>query len=358
MRQFWAFCVFLAAALSGFGQATLMVNTNTQRVLKPAPELFWMASRADMLTALDFGTEINAGVPNGLGATIHWSQLLGVPAGFADGTDDGGGGGGLITAVSADHQVSGGTLSITNTTGTGALLRASVLAPYLLSATASVTYQLADTDLDAIAALNGGALTNLSGSAIASGTVADARIAASIARLASPALTGTPTAPTAAPGTSNTTVATTAFVSAAVAASGGGGGGGGTSIAPNWYARTAAAGTNVVILPQPVDTTTASTWAPNFAAGKILRVVLNGDLTLSAPTGVTEDMIGQTFLLQLVQDSTGGRSVTSVDSAYKTGSEITGIGLSTNANSRSYVPVIVVTTNQFDIVGSITGYQP
>lgn len=45
------------------------------------------------------------------------------------------------------------------------------------------------------------------------------------APLASPALTGAPTAPTAPPGTNTTQVATTAFVAAAVAAGGGGGGG-------------------------------------------------------------------------------------------------------------------------------------
>ena len=48
------------------------------------------------------------------------------------------------------------------------------------------------------------------------------------APLASPALTGTPTAPTALAGTNSTQIATTAFVTAAVAAGGGGGGGGGT----------------------------------------------------------------------------------------------------------------------------------
>ena len=45
------------------------------------------------------------------------------------------------------------------------------------------------------------------------------------APLASPALTGVPTSPTAASGTNTTQVATTAFVTAAVAAGGGGGGG-------------------------------------------------------------------------------------------------------------------------------------
>ncbi len=45
------------------------------------------------------------------------------------------------------------------------------------------------------------------------------------APLANPALTGLPTAPTAAPGTNNTQIATTAYADAAVAAGGGGGGG-------------------------------------------------------------------------------------------------------------------------------------
>src|SRR5574343_159956 len=39
----------------------------------------------------ELNDSINAGAPNGTGAKVHWSQLLGVPAGFADGTDDVGG---------------------------------------------------------------------------------------------------------------------------------------------------------------------------------------------------------------------------------------------------------------------------
>lgn len=42
---------------------------------------------------------INAGVPNGSGAKVHWSQLLGVPVGFADGSDDGSGGGGSLDGL-------------------------------------------------------------------------------------------------------------------------------------------------------------------------------------------------------------------------------------------------------------------
>lgn len=59
---------------------------------------------------------------------------------------------------------------------------------------------------------SGASLTSLNGSNISSGTVAAARIDSAIARLASPAFTGTPTAPTAADGTNTTQIATTAFV--------------------------------------------------------------------------------------------------------------------------------------------------
>lgn len=40
---------------------------------------------------------INAGAPNGAGSFIHWSRLVGVPVGFADGSDDGSGGGSAVS---------------------------------------------------------------------------------------------------------------------------------------------------------------------------------------------------------------------------------------------------------------------
>jgi hypothetical protein len=55
-------------------------------------------------------------------------------------------------------------------------------------------------------------------------STATASALADKAGLASPTFTGNPTAPTAAPGDNDTTIATTAFVTAAVAAGGGGGG--------------------------------------------------------------------------------------------------------------------------------------
>lgn len=59
---------------------------------------------------------------------------------------------------------------------------------------------------------SGASLTTLNGSNISSGTVADARIASSIARLSSPNFTGTPLAPTATVDTNTTQIATTAYV--------------------------------------------------------------------------------------------------------------------------------------------------
>lgn len=39
----------------------------------------------------ELNDSINAGVPNGTGAKVHWSQITGMPAAFQDGTDDGSG---------------------------------------------------------------------------------------------------------------------------------------------------------------------------------------------------------------------------------------------------------------------------
>ena len=60
------------------------------------------------------------------------------------------------------------------------------------------------------------ALAALSAAILTSGTLPDARLSGNVAMLASPAFTGVPTAPTAAPGTNTTQLATTAFVLANV----------------------------------------------------------------------------------------------------------------------------------------------
>lgn len=87
------------------------------------------------------------------------------------------------------------------------------------------------TEVVTTAAVNAAAATTVG--TVTSGTWQGSTISATyidsaIARLASPALTGTPTAPTATAGTNTTQIATTAFVTAAVASGGGGGGSGAT----------------------------------------------------------------------------------------------------------------------------------
>jgi hypothetical protein len=85
-------------------------------------------------------------------------------------------------------------------------------------------YAAANASSNLVATSDGQSWTNLNGSSIATGTVADARIDAALARLSSPTFTGDPKAPTASPGDNDTSIASTAFVTAAVAAGGGSGG--------------------------------------------------------------------------------------------------------------------------------------
>lgn len=80
-------------------------------------------------------------------------------------------------------------------------------------------YQSSNTVLTTLATLNGANLTNLNGSSIASGTVADARIDTAIARLSGPTFTSDPKAPTPSAGDNDTSIATTAFVLAEIARS-------------------------------------------------------------------------------------------------------------------------------------------
>jgi len=84
-------------------------------------------------------------------------------------------------------------------------------------------YAAANSSSNLVATSDGASWTNLNGSSVATGTVADARIDAALARLASPTFTGDPKAPTASPGDNDTSIASTAFVTAAVAAGGGSG---------------------------------------------------------------------------------------------------------------------------------------
>lgn len=113
------------------------------------------------------------------------------------------------------------------------------------------------------------------------------------APLASPALTGTPTAPTAASSTNTTQLATTAFVTTAVA---GVTPGASTSAANTWTAGQRGEITTL---------TDGATITPDLNDSNNFTVTLAGNRTIANPTNCTAGQSGSIFI---VQDGTGSRT--------------------------------------------------
>jgi hypothetical protein len=129
----------------------------------------------------------NDGVVNETGDTVSWFKLRDVPAGFADGTDDGGGGGGAPTTatyitqtpdagLSAEQALSAlGTGIVKNTTATGVLSIAVAGDFPTLNQNTSGTAALASTVTVADAAADATTFPLLGGSATGSlGPLTDA----------------------------------------------------------------------------------------------------------------------------------------------------------------------------------------
>ena len=130
----------------------------------------------------------------------------------------------------------------------------------------------------------------------------------------------------------------------------------GVNFQSSYYAKASVASTtNVTWVPQPPATSTASSFTPAFNSTRSHEFTLNAAATLNAPSGVTSSMLGDTFKLVFIQDSTGNRTL-SVATNYLFGTDITGITLSTNAGARDYVTVYVRRTDVFDVVGFVRGY--
>jgi len=197
------FTLSLLFGLSAVGQ-TFAVRISTNTALTQGDQVIWSGS-----AWVVYGKGTNGQVLTMSGTNVVW----------ANPTGGSGGGTGLVSSVSADFEVDAGELNITNTTGTGAILRTSSLSPYLLSATAASTYATLESpsftgtvsfetiQADAVqvpfaslyasansssnltGTLDGGSWTNLNGTEIRSGTVAAAWLDPAMARLASPAFT-------------------------------------------------------------------------------------------------------------------------------------------------------------------------
>ena len=200
-----------------------------------------------------------------------------------------------------------------------------------------------------------------------------------VAPKASPALTGTPTAPTAAQGTNTTQVATTAFVNTEIAADT-------ASKAPlasptftgTPAAPTASAGTNTTQVATTAyvqaegfaKTTTAqtytaaqraeitaltfaSTMTPNFADSNNFSVTLTGAGRIANPTN---QVAGQSGSIFITQDGTGSRVLSWGDSGgtsawYWAGG--TAPTLSTGANVKDRVDYIVAASGVIHAVATL-----
>jgi hypothetical protein len=184
------------------------------------------------------------------------------------------------------------------------------------------------------------------------------------APLASPALTGTPTAPTISPASdSSTKVATTAFVQAAIAAAGGGGGGGGsgsvTSVALSVPSFLSVAGS-----PITTNGTLAVTLA-NQSANQIFagpgsgsaatpsfRALVAADVPAIAQSGVTGLTSALAALAPLASPA-----LTGAPSAPTPGSSDNSTKLATTAWVRGYTAPITNDGSGHYVFGGSTPYQ-
>lgn len=161
------------------------------------------------------------------------------------------------------------------------------------------------TDQNTAYVVEGGALVSTGQDLSAYLTSATA--ASTYAPLASPALTGTPTAPTAAQGDISTQVATTAFVN-------------------NEISHDLSAAIGVSVQAYDIDTaktdtaqsftaaqrgayvslTDAATVAIDMNLGNQFQVTLGGNRTLGAPTNV---VAGQSGVIRVLQDGSGSRTL-------------------------------------------------
>jgi hypothetical protein len=89
----------------------------------------------------------------------------------------------------------------------------------------------------------------------------------------------------------------------------------------------------------------------NAALGNYFRLTATSNLMLQNPTGAAD---GQRMTFEIIQDATGGRTMT-FGSAYKFGTDLPVVNLSTNANLRDFITCVCSGTN-FYVVGFIKGF--
>lgn len=185
-------------------------------------------------------------------------------------------------------------------------------------------------------------VSDLAGKAAASHTHAQADITnlvsdlAAKAPLASPTLTGTPAAPTAAPGTNTTQIATTAFVTAAVAAAGGFTAATAAEIWAGTVNTKAVTPDNAAAALNEVAVSDGATITIPFGSGINFAVsTLGGNRTLAA-SGLSADLVGRSGYIKFTQDGTGSRTLNTSGATWKN-INAEDIVLSTAAGAVDYV---------------------
>jgi hypothetical protein len=190
------------------------------------------------------------------------------------------------------------------------------------------------------------ATTAYADSAVAAETSRAETAEALKAPLASPALTGSPTAPTKSALTDSTDIATTAYADAAVAVE--------TSRAETAEAlalpKAGGAMTGALVL-AVVTLTDAATIAVNAAAGALFRVTLGGDRTLGTPSNPAD---GQQVIFEVIQ-GTGGNFTLAYSAAYAFPAAIPQPSLSSTAGQRDFLSFIYDAT---ETLWQCTGFVP
>ncbi len=97
----------------------------------------------------------------------------------------------------------------------------------------------------------------------------------------------------------------------------------------------------------------AATIATDASLGNIFTVTLGGNRTLGAPTNPTS---GQKCVWRFTQDGTGSRTIT-LNAAFRTGTDIPTITLTTTLNKTDYMGAIYnAATSTWDVVSFIKGF--
>jgi len=107
-----------------------------------------------------------------------------------------------------------------------------------------------------------------------------------------------------------------------------------------------------LILP-PVALTDAATVATDASLGNHFRVTLGGNRTLGNPSNPTD---GQRVIWELIQDGTGGRTIT-LDTAFALGTDITAVTLTTTASKRDFLGAVYnATLTKWLVIAFVKGY--